>query len=661
MVEIVINDKKVIVQKGLTILQACEENGIQVPRFCYHEQLSIAGNCRMCLIELDKSVKPIASCAIACENGMKIFTNTILVKKAREGVMEFLLINHPLDCPICDQGGECDLQDQAMLFGNDRGRFYENKRSVSDLDLGPFVKTVMTRCIHCTRCIRFLTELGGSFVMGTTGRGVKTEVGTYISTFLDSEVSGNIIDLCPVGALTSKPYAFTARPWELTKIESIDTLDSMCSNVSYHIFGGKILRVLPVLHMGVNEEWLTNTTRFSYDGYLLQRLTVPLLKENGSLVKKNFNLFIKFFKLNINDKILVLLSDDLSLETVYAVKNLKNLYTFSDVVLKNRIVKRNIDFRKNYLFNSAYSNISQADLVCLVGCDLKKEMPLLLVRLRKEKRKQALPILNFGSTASVGLEEKISGVTTGALIRLSEGKHKNCVDIKKAKKPLFFIGLSLIMSKTINAIPSIFSFIPNVYSPEWNGLNFVEKGAGVIGCYEVGIQGTSVLKKADTIVNINNLNIKLCDNFVKKSVFIGTHGANTLAAYTDIVPIKTNVEQANVFVNNEGRSQLTKVVQVSNKDILEGWDLLFKLFDRMFIRKKISLTDVYKSLQNIANNNLNSISYQTFFVDNYKKKLIIDNKPLVSYIGVEYANNAVTIYSRILVKAKKYIKKNNYI
>jgi NADH dehydrogenase/NADH:ubiquinone oxidoreductase subunit G len=217
MVEIVINDKKVIVQKGLTILQACEENGIQVPRFCYHEQLSIAGNCRMCLIELDKSVKPIASCAIACENGMKIFTNTILVKKAREGVMEFLLINHPLDCPICDQGGECDLQDQAMLFGNDRGRFYENKRSVSDLDLGPFVKTVMTRCIHCTRCIRFLTELGGSFVMGTTGRGVKTEVGTYISTFLDSEISGNIIDLCPVGALTSKPYAFTARPWELTK------------------------------------------------------------------------------------------------------------------------------------------------------------------------------------------------------------------------------------------------------------------------------------------------------------------------------------------------------------------------------------------------------------------------------------------------------------
>lgn len=211
MVEVSINEQTHKIEKGLTIIQACENVGIQIPRFCYHEYLSIAGNCRMCLVEVDKSVKPVASCALLCENGIKIFTNTLLVKKAREGVMEFLLINHPLDCPICDQGGECDLQDQAMLFGNDRGRFYETKRVVSDIDIGPYIKTVMTRCIHCTRCIRFLTEIGGSFSMGTTGRGVKTEVGVYVAQYIDSEVSGNIIDLCPVGALTSKPYAFTAR------------------------------------------------------------------------------------------------------------------------------------------------------------------------------------------------------------------------------------------------------------------------------------------------------------------------------------------------------------------------------------------------------------------------------------------------------------------
>ena len=299
MVEISINNKVYKVSEQYTILQACEEIGLQIPRFCYHERLSIAGNCRMCLVEVKNSVKPVASCAMNVSQGMEIWTNTLLVKKAREGVMEFLLANHPLDCPICDQGGECDLQDQAMLFGNDRGRFYESKRSVSNKDCGPFIKTVMTRCIHCTRCVRFSTELGGLQELGTTGRGNSTEIGNYVSKALKSEVSGNLIDLCPVGALTSKPYAFKARSWELKATETIDTLDSMGSNIVLHSSGKRVLRVLPTLHEGVNESWIDDRTRFNYDGFLVQRLTKPFILRSGTFIEAEwYEIFIHYFLTN---------------------------------------------------------------------------------------------------------------------------------------------------------------------------------------------------------------------------------------------------------------------------------------------------------------------------------------------------------------------------
>ena len=339
--DIIVNDKAITVKKGLTIIQACEEIGIQLPRFCYHEQLSIAGNCRMCLVEIDKSLKPIASCAITIDKGMKIYTNTSLVKKAREGIMEFLLINHPLDCPICDQGGECDLQDQAMLFGNDRGRFYEVKRAVSELNLGIFIKTVMTRCIHCTRCVRFLSELGGVNQLGTTGRGVKTEIGNYIEKNILSEVSGNIIDLCPVGALTSKPYAFTARSWELTKIETIDILDSMGSNIIYSLYGNKIMRILPLVHLGINDEWIDDKTRFSYDGFVIQRIIVPLFKNNKNIFNKvSWNFILKILSNILINKLGILINNDISLETSYILKlynfNIKNINFY----IENSLIKR---------------------------------------------------------------------------------------------------------------------------------------------------------------------------------------------------------------------------------------------------------------------------------------------------------------------------------
>merc|ERR1712072_844195 len=283
MVKVFINNEITYVPSNSTVLEACESIGIEVPRFCFHERLSVAGNCRMCLVELEKSPKPVVSCAMPVMEGMKIFTDTPLVKKASEGVLEFLLLNHPLDCPICDQGGECDLQDQAMIFGSDRSRFFERKRGVEDKNLGPLVKTIMTRCIHCTRCVRFATEVAGVEVLGTTARGIDTEIGTYVEKMFKSELSGNVIDLCPVGALTSKPYAFTSRPWELRNTESIDTLDSVGSNIRIDSRGTEILRILPRFNEEINEEWISDKTRFAYDGLKVQRLNTPYIKKNGKL------------------------------------------------------------------------------------------------------------------------------------------------------------------------------------------------------------------------------------------------------------------------------------------------------------------------------------------------------------------------------------------
>ena len=291
-----VNNKKIFYKKNLTVIQACLKAGIEIPRFCYHDRLSIAGNCRMCLVEIEKSPKPMASCALPVMPEMKIFTDSVLVKKAREGILEFLLANHPLDCPICDQGGECDLQDQSLIFGSDRGRFYEIKRAVEDKDCGPLIKTLMTRCIHCTRCIRFSSEIAGVSFLGTTGRGLNMEVGSYLDKVFNSNLSGNVIDLCPVGALTSKTYAFTARPWDLSFVESIDVFDSLNSNISFSFKGLKILRVLPLLNEKVNEEWISDKIRFSLDGLDYQRISYPLLKNSKGFVKVSWFFSIHFLK-----------------------------------------------------------------------------------------------------------------------------------------------------------------------------------------------------------------------------------------------------------------------------------------------------------------------------------------------------------------------------
>ena len=367
MPKITINEKEIEFEKGMTVLQACELADVEIPRFCYHEKLSIAGNCRMCLVEMEKSAKPIASCAIPAAEGMKIKTNTEFVKKARKGIMEFLLANHPLDCPVCDQGGECDLQDQSLFYGFDKSRFSENKRAVKDKYMGPLIKTQMTRCIHCTRCVRFAEEVAGVPEIGATGRGENMEITTYLEQSMTSELSANVIDLCPVGALTSKPYAFDARPWELKKTESIDVMDAVGSNIRVDTYGWEVKRVLPRLNNEINEEWISDKTRYACDGLLKQRLDKPYIKKEGKLVKANWDEAIELIKTKINSvessQIGAHIGDMASVETIFSFKSLLKKINCINYDFREKKFYINPVDKINHLFNSSIQGVEECDLV----------------------------------------------------------------------------------------------------------------------------------------------------------------------------------------------------------------------------------------------------------------------------------------------------------
>jgi NADH dehydrogenase (ubiquinone) Fe-S protein 1 len=386
LIECIVDGTPVKVPKGANVLSACTAAGVDVPRFCYHERLSIAGNCRMCLVEVEKSPKPVASCAMPAAPGMNIKTDTPLVKKAREGVMEFLLINHPLDCPICDQGGECDLQDQSMVFGSDRSRFTEVKRAVSDKNLGPLVKTVMTRCIHCTRCIRFAKEIAGTDDLGITGRGRDAEVGTYVEKLMTSELSGNVIDLCPVGALTSKPAAFTYRNWELKTTESVDTSDAMGANIRVDSRGVEVIRIVPRLNEEVNQEWISDKARFQYDALRYQRLNMPYVKGDKGLQQATWpEAFAAIQKAVAGMKggeMRAIAGKLADAESMVALKDLFNRLGAGDLRSEGGFPDFDADVRSNYLFNSSIAGIDSADAILLIGTNPRIEAPVLNARIR---------------------------------------------------------------------------------------------------------------------------------------------------------------------------------------------------------------------------------------------------------------------------------------
>jgi NADH dehydrogenase (ubiquinone) Fe-S protein 1 len=621
-----INDYPYQVLAGSTILKACEQSGLLIPRFCYHDRLSIAGNCRMCLVQLDKAAKPVASCALEVSLGMKIYTNTSLVKKAREGVMEFLLANHPLDCPICDQGGECDLQDQALIFGNDRGRFYETKRAVVDKDWGHLIKTIMTRCIHCTRCQRFSTELSGRPEVLMVGRGNKSEISNFIMNLVKSEVSGNVIDLCPVGALTSKPYAFTARPWELRKVYSIDLTDSLHSNLVYQIGKQRILRVLPVLNKELNEEWLADRSRYSYDGFRLQRIAQPFAIDQDSMETLEWEVAFLGLLFQVGPFFgLSALLGELSLQSSYLAAKLETFST--NEILDN-------DQRSTYFLNLKYVDLPRSDLIILVGTDLKRELPLLLMKLRFEQTKRKLQIVQFGVN-EFGLEILQGGSNVGDFLNFLEGRHTVSPLFIKAKNPVVLVANRAL--PVLLPFSTLKSMLLEVRSDVLFG---VVPNAGVYHgtAVETGLSlSTPALGKSG--FSIFFINTVFYVNEIKKpttTIYFGSHGFDVLIKPNiSVFPVYSLVEEDGVYINFEGR------VQVARSAFIPAFGKPVDAILLMLIAEFGSLENAWAVVSDVLELSVYETAYTTFYIPR-KSFISVSLVPFPSANSSVYKTTTVT-------------------
>jgi len=593
-----INRKEYSVPAGITVIQACEIAEIEVPRFCYHERLAIAGNCRMCLVEVEGGApKPVASCAMPIVDGMKIHTDTPMVKKAREGVMEFLLANHPLDCPICDQAGECDLQDQAYQYGSGKSEYHEHKRAVKDKNLGPLVKTQMTRCIHCTRCVRFVTDVAGVPEMGAVGRGETMEITSYLEKSLTSELSGNIIDLCPVGALTSKPYAFKSRSWELKKTESIDVMDAVCSNIRVDSRGLEVMRILPRLNEEINEEWISDKARFCYDGLKYQRLDKPYVKRDGKLVVADFdeayaNIVEKAKSLSGNQ--IAALSGPLSsAEEIFALKGLMKKLGSDNIDCRLNGEKINAFDRASYLFNTTIAGIEEADACLLIGVNPRKDAPILNSRIRKRFLSKKLKIAAIGVNADLTYDYDNLGDDALALQNVLDGESRFSRILEQSEKPMLILGSDLLARKDGALILNYAKKIAEKYGlvkGDWNGFNFLAKSTGLVNGLEVGfvpsaakVDVKSILDKAESgevkAVFLHCVDeeidfTKLRDSFV---IYIGSHG-DAGAHHADVIlPACAFSEKEATYVNLEGRPQMTSRAVFAQGEAVEDWQIILEL------------------------------------------------------------------------------------
>ena len=489
-----IDGKDIEVEEGITLIQACEIAGIEIPRFCFHDRLSVAGNCRMCLVEMERSPKLVASCAMPVADNMVIHTNSDKVRKAREGVMEFLLINHPLDCPICDQGGECDLQDQAMTYGKGESRYIENKRAVQDKNMGPLISTNMTRCIHCTRCVRFVTEVAGLDELGALGRGEHMEIAA-IDKVLTSELSGNVIDLCPVGALTSKPYAFRARSWELEKTETIDVMDAMGCNIRADSKGVEIMRIMPILNEDINEEWLSDKARFCYDGLAVQRLDKAYIRKNGklqpvSLAEAIAHAASEICKADANN-IGAIAGGLADAESMYMLKELMSFVGSNNI--DGRVLGSQITFsdRSQYLFNSTIAGIEEADLCLLIGCNPRHEATVLNTRIRKAtKSSNKLQVYTIGDIPDQHYKVNHLGNDIKILDDILDQKGDFAKILSQATKPMIIIGEQIMCLKSAESIFKTIHAIADKYqcvTKEFNGVNILHNSASRVAALDLGI------------------------------------------------------------------------------------------------------------------------------------------------------------------------------
>ncbi|POS77833.1 NADH dehydrogenase [Diaporthe helianthi] len=576
-VELTIDGKKVSIEAGSALIQACEKAGSTVPRYCYHEKLMIAGNCRMCLVEVERAPKPVASCAWPVAPGMVVKTNSPLAHKAREGVMEFLLANHPLDCPICDQGGECDLQDQSMRYGADRGRFHEigGKRAVEDKNIGPLIKTSMNRCIHCTRCIRFANDIAGAPELGSAGRGNDIQIGTYLEQNLDSEMSGNVIDLCPVGALTSKPYAFRARPWELKKTETIDVLDGLGSNIRVDSRGLEVMRVVPRVNDDVNEEWINDKSRFACDGLKTQRLTLPLVRREGKFEPADWEQALTEVaqawqqKAPKGNEFKVIAGELTDVESLVAMKELANKLGSENLALDtprgNQPIAHGIDVRSSYLFNSRIWGIEEADSILIVGSNPRHEAAVLNARIRKQWMRSDLEIGVVGESWDSTFEFEHLGTDLDALKKALAGPFGK--KLSAAKRPMIIVGSGVTDHADAKAFyETIGAFVDknaaNFLNEDWNGYNVLQRAASRAGAFEVGFvtPSTEVAETAPKFIwllgadEINEADIPK-DAFV---VYQGHHGDKGAQIADVVLPGAAYTEKNATYVNTEGRVQLTR-------------------------------------------------------------------------------------------------------
>ncbi len=617
MPKIIINGKEIEFEKGMTVLQACELANVEIPRFCYHEKLSIAGNCRMCLVEMEKSPKPVASCAMPATDGMNIKTNTPFVEKARKGVMEFLLANHPLDCPVCDQGGECDLQDQSLYYGVDKSRFVENKRQVKEKYMGPLIKTQMTRCIHCTRCVRFATEIAGVPEIGAIGRGENMEITTYLEKSMMSELSANVIDLCPVGALTSKPYAFEARPWELKKTESIDVMDSVGSNIRVDTYNWEVKRILPRLNNDINEEWISDKTRYSCDGLLKQRLDVPYVKKENKLVRSSWDEAIELITNKIKDlntnEIGGHVGDMINLENALGFKKLFSLFGSSNLEFREKKIYINPNEKINYIFNTSIKGIEDSDLILLVGTNPRKEATILNARIRKAFLKNNTPIFSIGNPGDLSYDYKIIGNDSDDIKKIVDEENEFSKKILLAKKPMIIIGESALELKSGQFIfEEIKKFLNknDKITSEWNALNVLVQNASTVGLIDLKIfpnqkSDFSFFKKLNDdkikflyLLGSDNIEIKKKNEFI---VYQGSHGDRGAEIADVILPSAAYTEQNGLYENLEGRVQECKKASYPIGEAKEDW----RIFN--LIIEKLGKKENLLKFENLRNEALSSV------------------------------------------------------
>ncbi|MBB5519066.1 NADH-quinone oxidoreductase subunit NuoG [Amphiplicatus metriothermophilus] len=609
-----VNGREIEVPASLTLLQACELAGEEIPRFCYHERLSVAGNCRMCLIEVKGGPpKPVASCAQNVRDlrpgpdgaPPELFTNTPMVKKAREGVMEFLLINHPLDCPICDQGGECDLQDQAMAYGRDGSRYSENKRAVEEKYMGPLIKTIMTRCIQCTRCVRFATEIAGVDDLGLVNRGEDAEITTYLEKAIESELTGNLIDICPVGALTSRPYAFNARPWELTKTETIDVMDAVGSNIRVDVRGREVMRILPRVHEDVNEEWISDKTRFIWDGLKRQRLDTPYIRENGKLRPARWDealsLVAEKLKTTPADKIAAVVGDLVPTEAVKALKDLMTALGTPHMDCRQDGAPLGIGVsgaeRASYLFNTGIAGLERADAIVLVGTNPRIEAALVNARIRKAWLANInLKIGLVGEAANLTYDYEHLGDGPQTLAELAAGRGAFFETLKNAERPVVIIGMGAIARPDGLAVLAEAAKLAEAVGAtreDWNGFNILHTAAARVGALDLrflpgesGKDFAGILKAAQDreLEVVYNLGADEIDPAKWGGVFMiyqGHHGDAGARAADVILPGAAYTEQNGIYVNTEGRAQIAFRAHFPYGEAREDWAIVRALSERV--------------------------------------------------------------------------------